>query len=41
MLEYDFSLTRSFPYYEKALQCFPYTGKYGSEKTRILAYFTE
>ena len=38
MPKYGFFLTRIFPYKDRI---FEYTGIYGSEKTRILAYFTQ
>ena len=40
MPEYGLSLIRIFSYKDRKLQFCPYMGKYDSEKTRILAYFT-
>ena len=39
MQKYGFSLISIFPIKDKIVE--PYTGKYKSEKTRFLAYFTQ
>ena len=41
MPKYGFSLTRIFPYKENIEEPFRNTGKYGSEKNRILASFMQ
>ena len=41
MREYGFSLTRILPYKGKILRFCPYTGEYGSVKSRIFAYFMQ
>ena len=40
MKEYGFSL-HLISRYKDNLQFWPYTGEYGSERTRIMAYFSK